>query len=209
MFSSALNVAPQFERPTVVMLRTFFHHLVGVLTAERRAVPVELPSGIGDPTPIALPSFSTVPEQRGADMLQRALDALEPLPVHVVATTGGIVDPADLVPTSNAHLVPFAGHDDLMKRASFVVGHGGHGTNMRALLHGLSMVGTPATVQAFSRPETCASTRRRARSRRSRGHDQRQEPVRGCRAEDGLRTASPSRRRRSDRSRPRSNSPGW
>lgn len=202
MFSSALNVAPRFERPTVVMLHAFFHHLVGmwqgnfamqsdsrqragfdalpdldtlwgerdvfhvnalrafdgepirsswpvvhgapVLTAERRAVPVELPWGIGDPTPIALLSFSTVPEQRNADMLQRALDALEPLPVHVVATTGGIVDPADLVPPSNAHLVPFADHDDLMKRASFVVGHGGHGTTMRAFLHGLPMVGIPS-----------------------------------------------------------------
>ena len=31
-----------------------------------------------------------------------------------------------------------------MKRASFVVGHGGHGTTMRALLHGLPMVGIPS-----------------------------------------------------------------
>ena len=29
-------------------------------------------------------------------MLQRTLDALGPLPVHVVATTGGIVDPEEL-----------------------------------------------------------------------------------------------------------------
>ena len=119
-------------------------HGAPVLTAERRAVPVELPWHGNDPTPFVLLSFSTVPEQRSPDMLQRALDALAPLPVYVVATTGGIVDPEDLAAPANAHLVAFADHDALMKRASFVVGHGGHGTTMRALRHGLPMVGIPA-----------------------------------------------------------------
>jgi UDP:flavonoid glycosyltransferase YjiC (YdhE family) len=119
-------------------------HGAPVLTAERRAVPVELPWHGNDPTPLVLLSFSTVPEQRSPDMLQRALDALAPLPVYVVATTGGIVDPEDLAAPANAHLVAFADHDALMKRASFVVGHGGHGTTMRALRHGLPMVGIPA-----------------------------------------------------------------
>jgi len=32
----------------------------------------------------------------------------------------------------------------LMDRATMVVGHGGHGTTMRALSHGLPMVGIPA-----------------------------------------------------------------
>ena len=85
-----------------------------------------------------------MPEQRNVDMLQRALDALAPLPVHVVATTGGIVDPAGLTAPANAYLVPFADHDQLMDRSSMVVGHGGHGTTMRALSHGLPMVGIPA-----------------------------------------------------------------
>ena len=119
-------------------------HGAPVLTAERRAVPVELPWHGNDPTPFVLLSFSTVPEQRSPDMLQRALDALAPLPVYVVATTGGIVDPEDLAAPANAHLVAFADHDALMKRASFVVGHGGHGTTMRALRHGLPMVAIPA-----------------------------------------------------------------
>ena len=119
-------------------------HGAPVLTAERRAVPVELPWDDDDPTALVLLSFSTVPEQRSPETLQRALDALAPLPVHVVATTGGIVDPSDLAATGNTHLVPFADHDALMSRASLVVGHGGHGTTMRALRHGLPMVGIPA-----------------------------------------------------------------
>ncbi len=41
--------------------------------------------------------------------------------------------------------MPFADHDALIARATLVVGHGGHGTTMRALRHGLPMVGIPAT----------------------------------------------------------------
>jgi UDP:flavonoid glycosyltransferase YjiC (YdhE family) len=119
-------------------------HGAPVLTSERRAVPVQLPWDATDPTPLVLLSFSTVNEQRSPAMVQCALDALGRLPVHVVATTGGIVDPSELSAPENAHLVAFADHDLLMERASLVVGHGGHGTTMRALLHGLPMVGIPA-----------------------------------------------------------------
>jgi UDP:flavonoid glycosyltransferase YjiC (YdhE family) len=59
---------------------------------------------VKDPTPVVLLSFSTVPEQRSPAMLQCALDALGHLPVHVVATTGGIVDPKELTAPANAHL---------------------------------------------------------------------------------------------------------
>lgn len=119
-------------------------HGAPVLAQERRAVQVEPPWDADDPTPIVLLSFSTVPEQRDVSAVQRALDALAPLPVHVAATTGGIVDPVELAAPANAWLVPFADHDQLMARATMVVGHGGHGTTMRALSHGLPIVGMPA-----------------------------------------------------------------
>jgi UDP:flavonoid glycosyltransferase YjiC (YdhE family) len=202
MFASALNVAPQFGRPTAVMLHTFLYRLMDiwranftmqsesrqragfdplppleelwgardllhantlrafdaesvgdlprvvhgapVLTSERRAVRVALPWDAEDSTPVVLLSFSTVTEQRNATMLQRALDALAPLPVHVVATTGQIVDPTELSVPANAWLTPFADHDQLLDRAAFVVGHGGHGTTMRALRHGRPIVSIPA-----------------------------------------------------------------
>ncbi len=202
MFSTALQVAPRFERPTVVMLHTFCDQILDgwranftmqsesrvkagftplddldvlwgerdrlhvntlaafdgppaqswtnvvhgapVLATEPHAVPVELPWADDDPIPIVLLSFSTVPEQRSPESLQRALDALAPLPVHVVATTGGVVDPAELTAPANAHLLPFADHDQLMDRATLMLGHGGHGTTMRALRHGLPIVGMPA-----------------------------------------------------------------
>ena len=54
------------------------------------------PGRPSDPTPLVLVSFSTGFEQRNVDKVQRALDALADLPVHVVATTGGIVAPNEV-----------------------------------------------------------------------------------------------------------------
>jgi UDP:flavonoid glycosyltransferase YjiC (YdhE family) len=119
-------------------------HGAPVLASESRAVPVELPWDADDPTPLVLLSFSTVPEQRSQTSLQRALDALGDLPVRVCGTTGGIVDPDELTAPANAHLAHFADHEALMERSSLVVGHGGHGTTMRALRRGLPIVGMPA-----------------------------------------------------------------
>jgi UDP:flavonoid glycosyltransferase YjiC (YdhE family) len=119
-------------------------HGAPVLVSERRAVPAALPWADDDPVSLVLLSFSTVSEQRDPAMLQRALNALAPLPVHVVATTGGIVEPAELSVPGNAFLTSFADHEPLLERASVVVGHGGHGTTMRALRHGVPIVGIPA-----------------------------------------------------------------
>jgi Glycosyltransferase family 28 C-terminal domain len=46
--------------------------------------------------------------------------------------------------SANAYVVAFADHDPLMDRTSAVLGHGGHRTTMRALRHGLPIVGIPA-----------------------------------------------------------------
>jgi hypothetical protein len=137
------NTLPAFDDAAGVPLGNLAHG-APVLEQEPRAVPPALPWAEDDPTPLVLLSFSTVLEQRSREKLQRALDALGPLPVHVVATTGGIVDPAELTAPPNAALLRFASHETLMRRASFVVAHGGHGTTMRALRHGLPLVCIPA-----------------------------------------------------------------
>ena len=88
-------------------------------------------------------SFSTGFEQRNVDKVQRALDALADLPVHVVATTGGIVAPNEVAAPHNAIVLNYAAHDPIMRRAALVITHGGHGTAMRALRHGVPMVVIP------------------------------------------------------------------
>ncbi|MGH6717019.1 MAG: glycosyltransferase, partial [Bradyrhizobium sp.] len=96
-----------------------------------------------DATPLALMSFSTGLEQRAVDKLQRGLDAFADLPLHLVATTGGIVEPSELKPPRNAVVLRFAAHDPIIARAALIVTHGGHGTAMRALKHGVPMILMP------------------------------------------------------------------
>ncbi|HEY3917977.1 MAG TPA: glycosyltransferase [Stellaceae bacterium] len=118
-------------------------HVGPVLEDEKVAVPLSLPWRDDDKTPLVLMSFSTGFEQRSVDKLQRGLDALADLPVHVVATTGGIVEPAELKAPRNALVVNYAAHDPIIARSAFVVTHGGHGTAMRALRHGVPMIVMP------------------------------------------------------------------
>ncbi|MGA2394948.1 MAG: nucleotide disphospho-sugar-binding domain-containing protein [Candidatus Lustribacter sp.] len=118
-------------------------HAGPVLEDEKVAVPVPLPWAEDDPTPLVLVSFSTGFEQRSVEKLQHALDALGRLDVHVVATTGGIVEPEELRVPPNAVVLKYAAHDPIMQRAALIVTHGGHGTAMRSLRHGVPMVVIP------------------------------------------------------------------
>lgn len=118
-------------------------HAGPVLEDEKFAVPTPLPWPESDATPLVLVSFSTGFEQRNVDKVQRALDALADLPVHVVATTGGIVAPNEVAAPQNAVVLNYAAHDPIIRRAALVVTHGGHGTAMRTLGHGVPMVVIP------------------------------------------------------------------
>ncbi|HWE75004.1 MAG TPA: nucleotide disphospho-sugar-binding domain-containing protein [Stellaceae bacterium] len=117
-------------------------HVGPVLEDEKVAVPTALPWG-NDTAPLALMSFSTGFEQRSLDKLQRGLDAIADLPLYLVATTGGIVDPAELKAPCNAFVVNYAAHDPIIARAALVITHGGHGTAMRSLRHGVPMIVMP------------------------------------------------------------------
>jgi UDP:flavonoid glycosyltransferase YjiC (YdhE family) len=118
-------------------------HVGPVLEDEKAAVPVALPWRQDDSTPLVLMSFSTGFEQRSVQKLQNGLEALADLPVHVVATTGGIVDPAELKPSANAVVFKYAAHDPILRSAALAITHGGHGTLMRCLAHGVPMVLIP------------------------------------------------------------------
>jgi UDP:flavonoid glycosyltransferase YjiC (YdhE family) len=90
-----------------------------------------------------LVSFSTGFEQRNVDKVQRTLDAPAELPVHMVATTGGIVAPNEVAAPPNAIVLNYAAHDPIIRRAAMVITHGGHGTAMRTLRYGVPMIVIP------------------------------------------------------------------
>ncbi|HLJ70376.1 MAG TPA: glycosyltransferase [Roseiarcus sp.] len=118
-------------------------HVGPALAMERHAAPVDLPWSADDPTPLVLLSFSTGPEQGNVDKMQRTLDALAGLNVHVVATGGRSIDIGKVAAPGNAVALDAADHDALMARSALVVTHGGHGTMMRALKYGLPMLVMP------------------------------------------------------------------
>jgi UDP:flavonoid glycosyltransferase YjiC (YdhE family) len=118
-------------------------HVGPVLERERHGVRVSLPWSDDSTIPLALVSFSTMPEQGSVKKFQNAIDALSSLPVRAVVTVGDSVDPGALRPANNVAVFATADHDDLMRRASLVITHGGHGTFMRALKNGLPMIVIP------------------------------------------------------------------
>lgn len=128
--------------PVIHASRSGIRHVGPVLEQEPHAVPVTLPWR-DDTRPLVLVSFSTAPEQGSAPKFQNTIDALARLPVRGVVTTGDSLDPAALKPADNVAIFATADHEDLMRRAAMVVTHGGHGTMMRALRHGLPMVVLP------------------------------------------------------------------
>lgn len=95
-----------------------------------------------DSRPLVLVGFSTT-FQNHAGVLQRIIDALAPLPVRAVVTLGPTIMPHELVPAENVCLLQSAPHNEIMKEASLVVTHGGHGTVARAMAADLPMLVIP------------------------------------------------------------------
>lgn len=102
------------------------------------------------PTPRVLLSLSTIwwPKQQAT--MQKLLDAVADLPVEVVATTGPAVDAAAMRVPANVTVHPWLDHADVLAETSLVIGHGGHGTAMKALAYDVPLLvipGHPMTDQ--------------------------------------------------------------
>src|SRR4051812_619438 len=79
-----------------------------------------------------------------SSVFRLSLDALAELPLRVLLTTGHAGDPAALGPwPENAHVEQWWPQDDVMPLASAMVGHGGFGTMMSALVAGVPQVLVP------------------------------------------------------------------
>lgn len=81
--------------------------------------------------------------QNQDQVLERLIQALAALPVRAVVTCGPATDPARLPSPSNVQVLRWAPHDELLPSTDLVVTHGGHGTVMAALRHGVPVVCLP------------------------------------------------------------------
>ncbi|BCS32524.1 glycosyl transferase [Luteitalea sp. TBR-22] len=96
--------------------------------------------------PLVLVSLGST-YQRQDEAFRRIVEALGALPVRGLATLGSLAAPS-WAPPPNVRLVASARHASVLPHASAVVCHGGHGTVLKSLAHGL-----PVLVMPFGRDQ--------------------------------------------------------
>jgi UDP:flavonoid glycosyltransferase YjiC (YdhE family) len=95
-----------------------------------------------DPRPLALVALSTT-FMGQKPQIQALLDAIAGLDMRALVTLGPAMAGTSFRAPANAVIVDAAPHDAVMREASVVATHCGHGTVMRALAHGLPMLCLP------------------------------------------------------------------
>jgi len=95
-----------------------------------------------DPRPLVLVSLSTMPGQGSSASAQSVLDSLAESAIRVVMTTGALA-PDTLSPPDNAVVFDEVPHRAIFPGAALMVTHGGHGSVMGALAHGVPLVCVP------------------------------------------------------------------
>ena len=95
-----------------------------------------------------LVSLSTLAYPGQRQCLQRIFDALGELGVPAIATLGPAVSRSGLRVPANVTTLDYAEHRDVMPGCAAVISHGGHGTTMTALAHGLPVMVVPMSPHA-------------------------------------------------------------
>jgi UDP:flavonoid glycosyltransferase YjiC (YdhE family) len=101
--------------------------------------------------PRVLLTFSTTVMDGQAGLIDRVCEAAAGLDLDAVLTLGPAVDRHAVRVPDSVEVVGFADHDSLMPDSAAVIGHGGLGTVLRALAHGVPQLLLPlGRDQAFN-----------------------------------------------------------
>jgi UDP:flavonoid glycosyltransferase YjiC (YdhE family) len=92
--------------------------------------------------PLVLVSLGTTFQDQAA-LIQRVIDALATLPVRGLVTLGGVFSAADFRAPDHVVAVASAPHQQILPQARAVIAHGGHGTTLKALAHGVPVLSLP------------------------------------------------------------------
>jgi MGT family glycosyltransferase len=95
----------------------------------------------GDQPLVLVGMSSTYQDHVG--MLRRVAAGLGRLPVRGLITTGPVVAPDEIDAPPNVTVVRSAPHAEVLRHASAVVTHAGHGTAIKSLAHGVPVVAMP------------------------------------------------------------------
>lgn len=88
-------------------------------------------------------SFSTTVMPGDRELMERVCAAIGPLDVDATLTLGGVTGSLQITPPKNVRLLLQADHDELLPISSVVISHGGLGTVLRALAHGVPNICLP------------------------------------------------------------------
>ncbi|MEU4802947.1 glycosyltransferase [Actinosynnema sp. NPDC023587] len=91
------------------------------------------------------------------DLVERVLAGVRDLPVDVLATVGRHLDPAGFGPQpAHVRIERYVAQDEVLSRCAAVVSHGGSGTVLGALAHGLPHLVLPLGADQPANAERCA-----------------------------------------------------
>jgi UDP:flavonoid glycosyltransferase YjiC (YdhE family) len=90
-----------------------------------------------------LVTFSTTVMNGQRALIDRVCEAVAGLDLDVVLTLGPAVDHDDIRVPDNVAVLPFADHDRLLPSTAAVISHGGLGTVLRAVAHGVPQLLLP------------------------------------------------------------------
>jgi UDP:flavonoid glycosyltransferase YjiC (YdhE family) len=102
-------------------------------------------------------TLGTVFNLESGDLFTRVLAGLRDLPINVIATVGREIDPAEFGPQpANIQIERFIPQPAILPHCAAVVAHGGSGSVIGALAHGLPMVLLPMGADQPLNAARCA-----------------------------------------------------
>lgn len=117
------------------------------------AWPLHLPNA-----PLVYFTLGTVFNVESGDLFERVLAGLREQPVNVIATVGRELDPALFGPQPpHLQLAQYIPQAELLPHCAAVISHGGSGSVMGALAHGLPMVLLPMGADQPLNAERCVA----------------------------------------------------
>jgi UDP:flavonoid glycosyltransferase YjiC (YdhE family) len=97
-----------------------------------------------DSVPAVYFTLGTIYNMESGDLFQRVMAGLRDLPINLIVTVGRDIDPAEFGPQpANVHIEQYIPQTALLPHCRLVVSHGGSGSVMGALVHGVPMVLLP------------------------------------------------------------------
>jgi UDP:flavonoid glycosyltransferase YjiC (YdhE family) len=124
--------------------------------APAAAVPAWM-AGLQD-APTVYFTLGTVFNMESGDLFQRVIAGLRGLPINLVVTVGRDIDPAELGPQpANVRIERYIPQASLLPHCRLVVSHGGSGSMMGALAHGLPLVLLPMGADQPLNGARCAA----------------------------------------------------